>query len=146
LTPWHVSAIVFALSSFGAFYLLAPRQVVLGDPSIAQLGVWAFALGAGQLFLLLLLLALLHRGPGVMYCAKGFPGITTWSAAMVSVVSILLIAFAGLSLGASFVARPGQGREDLVAVTLWALGGWLATVVFVPLRRKLKKRLRAKVR
>jgi hypothetical protein len=75
-----------------------------------------------------------------MYCDNGLPGITTWSAGMVTLVAILLVAFAGLSVGASVLAESGRGREDFVAMTLWALGGWLAAVAFVPLRRKIRLR------
>lgn len=79
-----------------------------------------------------------------MHCDKGLPGITTWSAWVVTLVAILLVAFAGLTVGASVLAEQGRGREDFVAMTLWALGGWLAAIAFVPLRRKirLKKSLR----
>ena len=136
--PWHVSLAVFVLSSLAAFYFLTPSQVLLGEPTIAaDVGAWALVLGGVQVFLVLLLVALFHRGTGVMYCDRGFPGITTWSAAAVTLVSILFAAFAGFTLGASFVAEAGQGREDFVCMTFWALGGWLAAIVFVPLRRKL---------
>jgi hypothetical protein len=97
------------------------------------------AWGAGQVLFVLLLVGLFHRGSGIMYCDRGIPGVTTFSAAGVFFVSLLAIAFGGLSLGASF-GLDGAARRDLVAIALWALGAWLATVVFLPLRRRLRRR------
>lgn len=136
--PWHVSVCIFVLSGLAAFYLLTPGEVLLEEPTISELGAWAFALGIVQVLLVLVFVSLFYPEPGIMYCRQGLPGITTWSAPAVSVVSILAMAFAGLSLGAFLLAEPAPGRQDFVGAALWALGGWLGAVVLVPLRRTLR--------
>lgn len=143
--PWHVSAalfILFGVAGFGFGVAGLGTGHTAEEPSFAELGWWVMVLGAGQLFLLLALLALLHRGPGIMYSEVGLPGISTWSAGGVCTLSIMLVAFAGLSLGAWIGTRDGQegslGSTDLAAITLWSIGGWVATVAFVPLRRRIR--------
>lgn len=144
LRPWHVSAALFVLfGGAGVGFGLAGLGPAVQEPSFAELGAWGFALGAVQVFLVLLLVALFHRGPGIMYCDKGFPGITTWSAGGVCTMSLLIVAFAGLSLGAwlgAIYSKQGavQGG-DLVTIALWTGGGWFATVAFVPLRRGIRR-------
>lgn len=136
--PWHVSVCVFVLAGLAAFHLFKPSEVFLEEPTISELGAWAFVLGMVQVLLVLVPVSLFHPGPGIMYCYKGFPGITTWSAPAVSVVAILAMAFSGFSIGAFFLAEPAPGRQDFVAVALWALGVWLGAIVLVPLRRRLR--------
>ena len=112
-------------------------------PTFAELGWLALPLGAGSLFLLLTLNALVHRGQGTMYCETGLPGITTWSAGSVCTLALILVAFAALCLGASIGMTPGEegtlSSEDLAVGAIFALGGWLASVTFVPLRREIRR-------
>ena len=135
--PWHVSVAVLGVSCLAGRYLLTPAPDFGMGPRFAELGAWLVAIGAGQVLFVLSLVALFHRGSRIMYCERGIPGVTTCSAVGVLVTSLLTIAFLGLGLGAS-LALDGGARRDMVAIALWALGAWLATVAFMPLRRLLR--------
>ena len=137
--PWHISAAVFVMSCLAGRYLLAPDPDFRVGPRFAELGAWLIAIGAGQVLFVLSLVALFHQGSRIMYCDRGIPGVTTYSAIFVLVASLFAIAFLGLGLGAS-LALDGGARRDMLAVALWALGCWLATILFVPLRRRVRKR------
>jgi hypothetical protein len=155
--PWHVSVASFAmLGLFG--YATGPLHVstdqMPGGPGISELGYWAFPLGFGHILLVLAMLSVLQRGAGTTYCESGVPGLSTWSAGLVCAASLLLVAFVGMSLGtwawmwfADASARTGSGSlgsqmDDLAIGALWAIGGWVAAIVFVPLRRQLQRSFR----
>jgi hypothetical protein len=120
-------------------------------PGISELGYWAFPLGFGHILLLLAMLSVLPRGTGTTYCESGLPGLSTWSAGAVCTISLLLISFVGMSLGAwtwmrfaDTSARAGSGSlgsqmDDLAIAGLYAVGGWVAAIAFVPLRRQIQR-------
>jgi len=151
--PWRVSVASFAvLGLFG--YATGPLHVstdhIPEAPGISELGYWAFPLGFGSILLFLAMLSVLQRGTGTMYCESGLPGLSTWSAGAVCTISLLLISFVGMSLGAwawmwfaDASARTGSGSlgsqmDDLAIGALYAIGGWVAAIVFVPFRRQLQ--------